>query len=473
MTESIYIELLNKIYLNEQFLFILNNYINNKTLKNYNNLIGVLNIIDNYINNKYTFNDYNINILVIDKLNKNIIYDKFSNKLNIEYDYFINLHENNGIKYADNNYFIIKKINNNNFDSIYLSIYFSKNNIKYIDNKLDYYYDNNFNSFNIDNNFNIKSSNIKNNIKETIRYNNKIEDKLNVIMVISNVCGFRKRIQLAKEFIIRMYSEINVELYIVELVYDLNPIFEITNKYNKKHLQLRTKYPLWHKENMVNIAVWKLLPADWKAFAWIDADIEFESESFVLDTLKLLNSYDIVQLFSHYKHMDKNKLALSLNSSFGYNYEKKNPYIFDAKSNNFWHPGFAWAMNRNTYEKIGGLFQIDILGGNDYHIALGIIKEFNNDYENNTYYNNEKYKYYKKCNNLKLGYTPGIIRHHYHGSVTNRQYISRYNILKNNNFDFLKHITFNQEGILVPTEECPLSLLNDILDYFAIRNEDE
>jgi len=179
MTEYIYIELLNKILLNEQFLFILNNYINNKTLKNYINLTQVLNIINNYINDKYTINDYNINILIIDKLNKDIIYDKFYNKLNIEYDYFINLYENNGIKYADNNYFIINKINNNNFDSIYLSLYFI-NNIKYTDNKLNYYYDNKLNdyydnklndiSFNTDNKFNIKSSNIKNNIRETIRY---------------------------------------------------------------------------------------------------------------------------------------------------------------------------------------------------------------------------------------------------------------------------------------------------------------
>lgn len=171
--------------------------------------------------------------------------------------------------------------------------------------------------------------------------------------------------------------------------------------------------------------------------------------------------------------MDKNKLALSLNSSFGYNYEKKNPFNFDAKNCNFWHPGFALAITRKTYEKIGGFFQLDILGGGDYHIALGIIKEFNNDSNNIDYYNNEKYKFYKKCNKLNLGYTPGIIRHYYHGSILNRQYISRYNILKKHNFDFLKYITFNNEGILVPTDECPIGLLKDILNYFSIRKEDD
>ena len=49
-----------------------------------------------------------------------------------------------------------------------------------------------------------------------------------------------------------------------------------TNANNKKHLQLNTNnIPLWHKENMINIGIRKLLPNNWKAVAWIDADIEF------------------------------------------------------------------------------------------------------------------------------------------------------------------------------------------------------
>ena len=31
----------------------------------------------------------------------------------------------------------------------------------------------------------------------------------------------------------------------------------------------------------------------------------------------------------------------------------------------FWHPGFAWACNRVTYDKIGGLYQEGILGAGD------------------------------------------------------------------------------------------------------------
>ena len=140
----------------------------------------------------------------------------------------------------------------------------------------------------------------KNELKESINNNEPIEEKLNVIIVISNPCQFARRYILARELIKRFdEEEENVELYVVELAYN-KQLFHVTEANNKKHLQLRTNTaPIWHKENMINLGVKYLLPKSWKAFAWIDADIEFESASWALDTLKVLNGYkDIVQLFS-------------------------------------------------------------------------------------------------------------------------------------------------------------------------------
>ena len=108
----------------------------------------------------------------------------------------------------------------------------------------------------------------KNIIRNAIKYNKPIEDKLNVIIVISNPCNYKRRYILAKEFIKRItIDEPDVELYIVELAYgDQN--YYLTEKNNKKHLQLRSKCPMWHKENMINLAVKYLLPKNYKAFAW-------------------------------------------------------------------------------------------------------------------------------------------------------------------------------------------------------------
>ena len=130
-----------------------------------------------------------------------------------------------------------------------------------------------------------------------------------------------------KEFIKRIEEEEeNVNLFIVEMIYE-NQKFIITNSNNKNHLQLKTETPLWHKENMINLAVNKLLPSNYKAFAWIDADIEFENTSWALDTLKILNgSKDVVQLFSHCIDMSNENTNLNIFNSFGYSFNKKKKY---------------------------------------------------------------------------------------------------------------------------------------------------
>ena len=40
----------------------------------------------------------------------------------------------------------------------------------------------------------------------------------------------------------------------MEMIYP-NQRFIVTDKKNKRHLQLRTQTPIWHKENMINLAV--------------------------------------------------------------------------------------------------------------------------------------------------------------------------------------------------------------------------
>ena len=318
-------------------------------------------------------------------------------------------------------------------------------------------------------------SNNNNEIKNAILNNDPIEEKLNVIIVISNPCQYARRYILAKEFIKRMEIEDNVELFIVELIYDKQK-FIITDKNNKNHLQLKTTTaPLWHKENMINIGIKKLLPKNWKAVAWIDADIEFENTDWALNALKVLNgSRDIIQLFSHAIDMDMNEDAMSIFSSFGFQYSKNKKYL-SGNSINFWHPGFAWACTRKTYDKIGGLFENSILGSGDHNMALSIIgnanKSLNKDV--NIDYLNDVLNFQNKIKNVRLGYVPGVIRHYYHGSKKNRKYHERWQILVDNNYSPIKHITKDDNELLIPTENCPKKLLDDIYNYFLERNEDE
>jgi hypothetical protein len=112
----------------------------------------------------------------------------------------------------------------------------------------------------------------ENKINKSIKLNKMIDNKLHIIIVVSNPCKYFRRYVLALEFIERFKKEQNkyAELYIVELEYGDSPKFEVTESNNIKHLQIKCENnnPIWHKENMINMGVKHLLPENWKAMAW-------------------------------------------------------------------------------------------------------------------------------------------------------------------------------------------------------------
>jgi len=313
-----------------------------------------------------------------------------------------------------------------------------------------------------------------NDIKYAILNNEPIEEKLNVIIVLSNPCLFARRYILCREFIKRLEEEeTNVELYVVELIYP-GQEFIITDKNNKNHLQIKTQTPIWHKENMINLGVKYLLKKTWKAFAWIDADIEFDDPSWALNTLKILNGCkDIVQLWSHAVDMDHNETNLSIFNGFGFSFSKQKAYTTSGKD--YWHPGFAWAMTRKAYEKVGGLYDKGVLGSGDSYMALSLINKvdvlLNKDYHED--YKNSILEYQKKAKSLRVGYTPGIIRHYYHGTKVNRNYTNRWELLIKHSFSPNQHLTYDKKGLLIPTNNFPEDLKKDIINYFKERKEDD
>ena len=310
---------------------------------------------------------------------------------------------------------------------------------------------------------------IRNDIKAAIDNNGPIEERLNVIIVVSNPCQYARRYILAREFVRRIENHVN--LFIVELAHDRKR-FQVTEANNPRHLQIRTDTaPLWHKENLINIGVKKLLPADWRAFAWVDADIEFENTTWANDALKVLNgSRDVVQLWSHAIDLDSKENTMNIFESFGYKYTKDRTF-----GKSMWHPGFAWAITRDAYERVGGLFEVSILGSGDHNMAMSLIGKGIQSVNANQ---SDGYracidKFCQKAASLRLGYVPGVIRHYFHGSKKNRQYSERWKILADNEFDPSIHLKKNAVGLLVPTDVCPPAMLKGIVKYFEERNEDE
>lgn len=310
-------------------------------------------------------------------------------------------------------------------------------------------------------------------LKNALHANHKIEDKLHVVSVISNVCKFKRRWQLMREFIKRMEQNPDIHLYIVELAYG-DEEFQIIDKTNSKHLGLRTKHALWHKENMINLAVQKLLPSDWQAFSWIDADIEFESLTWAEDTLKLLTQFDVVQLFTVCFDLDENELPMNLWQSYGSKFCRGETFKHN-RGVNYWHSGYAWACTRSFYETMGSkLYEWGIVGSGDYIMTQGYLGNTACAGKTLTGFMKHVENYNSQLpSEVKIGYLPSNIRHFFHGSKVNRKYIERNQILIKHNYDPSIHLTYDEEGILVPSDKMSDEFLSEINLYFHERNEDE
>ena len=138
----------------------------------------------------------------------------------------------------------------------------------------------------------------KNDIKYAIQNNEPIEEKLNVIIVISNPCLYATRYKLLNEFVRRIKDEEeNVNLFIVEMIYGKQK-YIITDKKKKNHLQIHCETPIWHKENMINLGVKYLLPENYKAFACENAHC-FSNFFLILEDKFLYCYHNKVQYTHH------------------------------------------------------------------------------------------------------------------------------------------------------------------------------
>jgi hypothetical protein len=186
-------------------------------------------------------------------------------------------------------------------------------------------------------------------LDNTSAYNtSSVPEKLHVILTITNPGMYASRYILARDFIQRIvrHDSAHVELYIVECAYDGQP-FNITQASNPRHLQVRAPTPLWHKENLINLAAARLLPPDWQALAWVDAEIEFESPTWAEDALHLLlhaKVADIIQLFSFGEDLGDKSETVQVYTGFIYNHVKQIAY--QKKGVDLWHPGYAWGCSR-------------------------------------------------------------------------------------------------------------------------------
>lgn len=240
-------------------------------------------------------------------------------------------------------------------------------------------------------------------------------------------------------------------------------------------IKLRCDDELWHKENMINIGI-QSLPDDWEYVAWIDTDIVFQNHNWAVETIQQLQTYSVVQLFSHAIDLGPRGESLQTHLGFGYLWQSGKEWKDTNYGGPYWHPGYAWAMRRDVFNGLGGLIDFAILGSADFHMAMCFIEKVELTLNKNlcpSYLEMVKVWQERCARHVRknVGYVEGTILHMFHGDKQNRQYQSRWQILVNNAFDPLRDIVKDYRGVYW-FSGTKSQLERDIQRYFRTRNED-
>src|ERR1700722_12119350 len=198
--------------------------------------------------------------------------------------------------------------------------------------------------------------------------------ELCAITTIFNPGNYSSRFRLYEEFRKRM-EESGIGLFTVEVAIG-DQVFKVTDKSNQYNPQVRSEHEIWHKENLINIAL-KKLPPRWDLVAWLDADILFVRPDWVLVTKEKLKQHFFVQMFSHVLDLGSHFEPLDIQEGFAYRYltanEKPRGGWHDISTKNIGQTGYAWAARRDVLEALGGLIETSILGANDYFMAQALV----------------------------------------------------------------------------------------------------
>jgi len=311
-------------------------------------------------------------------------------------------------------------------------------------------------------------------------------DLLHVVAVVSNPVRFGRRAELFRHFIDHMLAS-GVRLTVVELAYG-DRDFDIAPREGVNIVQLRTRDELWHKENLINAGVQRL-PPDWKYVAWVDGDVTFTNPDWATQTVDQLQHYDVVQLFDFAEDVG---LAphqhLNIERGFVHRYHAmlrecaaggttptpphgKHPY-----GGWFGHCGYAWAMRRSAWNKLGGLFDLGILGSGDHHMACALVGAVQSSVPVKVSLAYRKHLALWEARARRhivqnIGYVPGKLLHHFHGPKAQRQYVERWQILLRNDFDPETDLKRDWQGLWSLTGNKP-QLRDELRLYFRQRNED-
>lgn len=226
----------------------------------------------------------------------------------------------------------------------------------------------------------------------------------------------------------------------------------------------------WQKERLLNLLV-QTLPPDIDAIAWLDADVLLNGID-AATIARALEVFPVCQLWQYAQLLDADRRPIQwpggqpvAQSVAAATFGAPLPDLSPSQA----HCGYAWAMRRETWTQIGGLYERDLSGTGDAKMAAAWIGATCQD---NPYLSPiwcppmlvEDFGRWAACaqsvTRRRIGYLPITLRHLWHGSQRSRRYGRRMRRLVRNNFDPCRHLVASDGELLRWSGSAPAVLRN-------------
>ena len=246
-------------------------------------------------------------------------------------------------------------------------------------------------------------------------------------------------------------------------------------------IRVRGNSIMWQKERLINFAV-SHLPEECKYFGWLDSDIIFGNDNWSEIAVEKLQKANIVQLFKRVFYLPKGDLeykgkhdSMIQSVIWQKNIHKNWLERRRKKELPFSAPGFAWAARRDTFEHVGGIYDLNIVGSGDTFMVdcyldswdiHGYYKKFTTKMKEHMMEYVENFR--KKP--IVLDYVPVDIFHLWHGTMKNRAYMDRHEIMIK--YDYDPRVDVKEENGILEWNSDKKDMHNDIIQYFEKRRED-
>ncbi len=248
-------------------------------------------------------------------------------------------------------------------------------------------------------------------------------------------------------------------------------------------LRVRGKSVMWQKERLVNYAASRL-PPECKYFGWLDCDIILTEDDWVGIAVDKLKKADVVQLFKKVIYLPQGHVAFNGKDKImmvqGLVWQKliHNRWLERRKNRelSFSAPGFAWAARRDFFADLGGIYDKNIIGSGDTFLVdcyfdsweiHGFAQKFTPAMKSHMM----DWASRLKAKNPVLDYLPVDIWHLWHGSLKNRKYMDRHDVVLKYDYDPEGDVVL-QDNVYEWSSDKP-GMHEDIRSYFYERKEDE